>query len=237
MLRDRRINDHYSNARYFRHLSRLHITTAVAVASRAYQAYLSQEGIESEFVPVGYHPSYGHMLELERDIDVLFLGEYRVRRRRRILRRLERENVQVVRLGSNSLTKGYWGERGTARLLNRTKILLHIPRYQGHLSDRLLMGMATGALVVSEPLYLPDPFEPGVHYVECSVDDMASSIRRFLADDELRRGITDAAFRFISRELPIKRACAHASWSSRARRATSRLPRFPVLRAREKYSV
>ena len=147
------------------------------------------------------------MLELERDIDVLFLGEYRVRRRRRILRRLERENVQVVRLGSNSLTKGYWGEKRT-QLLNRTKILLHIPRYQGHLSDRLLMGMATGALVVSEPLYLPDPFEPGVHYVECSADGMASTIRRFLADDELRRGITDAAFRFISRELPMERTYA-----------------------------
>lgn len=207
VLRDRRINDHYSNARYFRHLSRLHITTAVAVASRAYQAYLSQEGIESEFVPVGYHPSYGHMLELERDIDVLFLGEYRVRRRRRILRRLERENVQVVRLGSNSLTKGYWGEKRT-QLLNRTKILLHIPRYQGHLSDRLLMGMATGALVVSESLYLPDPFEPGVHYVESSVDGMAETVRHYLADEESRRRVTDAAFRFISEELPMERTYA-----------------------------
>ena len=207
LLRDRRINDHYSNARYFRHLDGLHITTAVAVANRAYQAYLAQEGIGSEFVPVGYHSSYGHLLELEREIDVLFLGEYRVRRRRRILRRLEREGVVVVRLGDQSLAKGYWGDKRT-ELLNRTKILLHIPRYEGHLSDRLLMGMATGALVVSEPLPLPDPFEPGVHYVECSVDDMASTIRRFLADDELRRRITDAAFRFISRELPMERTYA-----------------------------
>ncbi len=42
LLRDRRINDHYSNARYFRHLSLLHVTTAVAVANRAYQAYLAR---------------------------------------------------------------------------------------------------------------------------------------------------------------------------------------------------
>ncbi len=115
--------------------------------------------------------------------------------------------MDIVRLGDQSLAKGYWGEKRT-ELLNRTKILLHIPRYEGHLSDRLLMGMATGALVVSEPLPLPDPFEPGVHYVECSVDDMASTIRRLLADDELRRRITDAAFRFISRELPMERTYA-----------------------------
>ena len=57
VLRDRRINDHYSNGRYFRYLSRQGITTMVAVANRAYQAYLAEEEIESEFVPIGYHPS------------------------------------------------------------------------------------------------------------------------------------------------------------------------------------
>jgi hypothetical protein len=70
------------------------------------------------------------------------------------------------------------------------------------------MGMATGALVVSEPLYLPEPFEPGVHYVESSVDGMAETVRRYLADDESRRRVTDAAYRFLSRELPMVRTYA-----------------------------
>jgi glycosyltransferase involved in cell wall biosynthesis len=138
-----------------------------------------------------------------RDIDVLFLGEYRVRRRSRILRRLKREGTDVVLLGSQSPTKGYWGEART-ELLNRTKILLHLPRYPGHLSDRILMGMANGALVVSEPMYLPDPYEPGVHYVESSVDQMAETVRRYLADEESRRRITDAAYRFVTQELRLE---------------------------------
>jgi hypothetical protein len=207
ILRDRRINDHYSNARYLRHLSRTDIAAALAVSTSAYQAFLAQEGIEAELAPFAYHPSYGHLMALERDIDVLFLGEYRVRRRRRILRRLKDEGLDVVVLGSQSPTKGYWGERRT-ELLNRTKILLHLPRYPGHLSDRHHMGMATGALVVSEPVYLPDPLRPGVHYVECSVAEMADTVRRYLADAEARQRITNAAHRFLTQELTLERTYA-----------------------------
>jgi glycosyltransferase involved in cell wall biosynthesis len=202
-LRDSRINDQYSNARYLRRLSSQGIATVVAVANRSYQAYLAEHGISTEFVPVGYHPSYGRLLGLVRDIDVLFLGEYRVRRRRHILRRLKREGTDVVLLGSQSPTRGYWGDART-ELLNRTKVLLHLPRYPGHLSDRILMGMANGALVVSEPMYLPDPYEPGVHYVESSVDQMAETVRRYLADEESRQRITDAAYRFVTQELRLE---------------------------------
>lgn len=216
VLRDRRVNDHYSNARYLRRLSSRGIATVLAASSRAYQAYLAQEGVEAEFVPVGYHPSYGRLLDLERDIDALFLGESRVRRRKDVLRRLKRDGLDVVVLGSQSPTKGYWGDART-ELLNRTKTLLHIPRYPGHLSDRIHMGMATGALVVSEPMYLPDPFEPGLHYVETSVDEMAATVRRYLADEEARRRITEAAHRFITQELPLERTYARLMELAHAR--------------------
>jgi Glycosyl transferases group 1 len=119
------------------------------------------------------------------------------RRRRRILKHLRREGLEVLALGSTSPTKGHWGEART-ELLNRTKVLLNLPRYPGHLSDRLLMGMATGALVVSEPMYLPAPFQPGVHYVESEVDEMAETVRSYLADDEARRRITDTAYTFLT---------------------------------------
>ena len=125
----------------------------------------------------------------------------------------------MVRLGNHSPTKGYWGERRT-QLLNRTKILLHLPRYQGHLSDRLLMGMATGALVVSEPLHLPDPFEPGVHYVESSVGDMAETVRMYLADHGARRRITEAAYTFLTQGITLD-----ASFSRLIDLASGRLER------------
>jgi hypothetical protein len=197
LLRDRRINDQYSNARYLRHLSPKGVVTVLAVSSEAHQAYLAEHGIESEFLPIGNHPTYGRQLGLERDIPVLFLGEHRVRRRRKILERLSREGLDVLALGSSSPTKGQWGEART-ELLNRTKVLLNLPRYPGHLSNPVMMGMATGALVVSEPMYLPAPFEPGVHYVESEIGQMAETVQHYLADEAARRRITDTAYTFLN---------------------------------------
>jgi len=197
LLRDRRINDQYSNARYLRHLSPKGVVTVLAVSSEAHQAYLAEHDIESEFVPIGNHPTYGRQLGLERDIPVLFLGEHRIRRRRKILKGLRRDGVDVVAIGGSSTTKGQWGDART-ELLNRTKVLLNLPRFPGHFSDRVMMGMATGALVVSEPLYLPAPFEPGVHYVESEVDQMAETVQRYLADEEARGRITDRAHTFLN---------------------------------------
>jgi glycosyltransferase involved in cell wall biosynthesis len=202
-LRDRRINDHFSNGRYFRHLDRLGIASVLTVANGALQAYLAEHGIATELVPVGYHPSYGYPLGLERDIDVLFLGEYQVPRRRRILRRLDQEGVDVRLLGSQSPKKGYWGDARN-ELLNRTKILLHIARYPGQLSDRIIMGMSTGALVVAERIYLPDPFVPGVHYVDCSIDELSGAVQHYLADEDERLRITREAYRFLTEELRME---------------------------------
>jgi Glycosyl transferases group 1 len=204
VLRDRRTNDWWSNGRYLRGLAGRGIVTVLSVATGAYQAYLAEHGVESELVPVGYHADDGRLLGLERDIDVVFLGDYGIRRRRRILKALEREGVDVLVAGSHSPTKGYWGEART-ELLNRTKILLNLPRLQGHLPDiRLIVGMANGALVVSEPLYLPAPFVPGVHYIESPADELAGTLRRCLADDEGRKRISLAAYELVTQGLTLE---------------------------------
>ena len=49
----------------------------LAVATGAYQAYLAEHGVAAELVPLGYDADDGRLLDLERDIDVLFLGDYR----------------------------------------------------------------------------------------------------------------------------------------------------------------
>lgn len=206
-LRDRRISDAHSNARYLRRIAGEGVVDLLTVAAKSYQAFLAQEGITSELVPVGYHPVHGHRLELERDIDVLFLGDLRVGRRKRILRRLERDGLPVHAVGSYSDPK-YWGE-GRTELLNRSKILLNLPRHRGLLADlRLILGMATGALIVSEPVYLPEPYEPGRHYVEAEVDEMAETARLYLEDDDARERITNEAHRFVTEELTLKRSFA-----------------------------
>lgn len=205
VLRDRRVNDHYSNARFLRELARSGAVDALAVATKAYQAYLAEDGIEVFHVPLGYHPSNGRLLHLERDVDVIFLGDFRLPRRRRILRRLEREGIDVLTLGDYS-NPALWGE-GRVELMNRVKIALNIPRLDGHLPDvRLVVAMANGALVVSEPLYLPEPYVPGVHYVEAPVERLAQTIVDYLADEAARRRITEEAHRFVTTELTLERS-------------------------------
>jgi len=207
VLRDRRITDAHSNARHMRRIAREGIVDLLTVAARSYQAFLAEEGIGSELIPVGYHPVHGHLLDLERDIDVLFLGDLRVRRRKRILRRLERDGLPVRAIGSYA-DPTYWGE-GRTQILNRAKIVLNLPRHPGLLAEsRWPVTMSTGGLLLSEPVYLPGPYEPGRHYVEAEIDQMAETARRYLNDEEARLRITDEAHRFVTQELTLERSFA-----------------------------
>jgi hypothetical protein len=207
VLRDRRVTDPYSNARHMRRIAREGIVDLLTVAAKTEQAFLAEQGIESEQIAVGYHPVHGRLLDLERDIDVLFLGDLRVGRRKRILRRLEQDGLHVHAVGDYSDPR-YWGDSRT-ELLNRTKILLNIPRHPGHpAAMRLLLGMATGALVISEPVYLPEPYEPGRHYVEAEIEEMAETAKRYLADDEARSQVTAEGYAFVTQDLTLKRQFA-----------------------------
>lgn len=207
VLRDRRISDAYSNGRHMRRLGEEGIVDLLAVATRSYQAFLAQYGIDSELIPVGYHHTHGHLLDLERDIDVLFLGDLRVGRRKRIMRRLERDGLEVHTIGSYSDPK-YWTD-GRTEILNRAKISLNLPRHSGLMAEsRWPPSMATGALLLSEPVCLPDPYVPGEHYVEAPVSQMAETARRYLEDEEERRRITDAAHAFMTKELTLERSFA-----------------------------
>lgn len=206
VLRDR-INDARSNARYMRRLDEEGIVDLLTVSERSFQAFLEQEGIASEFIPLGYHRGAGHRLNLERDIDVLFLGDQHVRRRKRIIQGLARQGVAVQAVGDYTDPR-YWGDSRT-ELLNRTKILLNLSRHPGLQNDvRLMIGMATGALVVSEPICYPEPYIPGQHYVEAPLDEMAHTIRRYADDASAREEITAAAHAFVTEELTMKKMFA-----------------------------
>lgn len=231
VLRDRRVSDVHSNARHLRRIARDDVIDLLAVATQASQAFLAEEGISAEHVPVGYHPSDARLLDLERDIDVLFIGDLRVPRRKSILRRLEREGCHVHAVGGYGDPR-YWGESRT-QLLNRANILLNIPRHAGLLADlRLILGMATGALVVSEPVYLPEPYVPGVHYVESTVDDMANTAGRYLEDDESRRRITETAYAFVTKELTLERSLAKLLMLAAGRAASAETMAVRPMRAR-----
>lgn len=202
VLRDSRATDPYTNARRLRQLAEHGLPDVLAVTSEAQREFLREVGIACEVAPIGYHPSQGSDLGLERDVDVLFLGALEVPRRKRAFRALRRSGVDVLAAGDWGDPR-YWGAKRT-RLLNRAKILLNISRHPGQYSgERLVLGMANGALVISEPIYRPEPFVPGEHFVAASLDETAAVVRHYLGNDHERRQLAKSGHAFVTGELSM----------------------------------
>jgi hypothetical protein len=166
--------------------------------------YATERGYQCWHVPYGYHPSHGRLLGISRDIDVLFLGDTRPPRRRRLLRYLRRQGVAVTVNGSWH-DPAFWGERRT-ELLNRTKIVLSLQRYPGKIAaKRLILAMANGALVIAEPAYRPEPFVDGEHYVVSPIERMPETIDYYLSHADERDRIAAAGHRLVTEELTFER--------------------------------
>jgi len=204
-LRDLRATDVYTNYQCLRDLTSRNLPDILVVSTPARREFLAERGIESSWVPLGWHPGHGADLGIYRDVDVLFLGNLQIPRRRRMITRLKKAGIELSALGSWS-DPAYHGE-ARIRLLNRTKILLNIQRYPGELPGlRLILAMANRALVISEPIYRPAPFIPGQHYVEADIDSMAESIRFYLEEDRERERIAANGHRLVTEEITLARS-------------------------------
>ncbi len=203
-LRDPRASDVYSNVRALERLARHGLPHVLGVPTRERWAFLVERGFDVLLGESGYEPLDGRDLGLQRDIDVLFLGSTNLRARRAALRRLRRAGVQVEVRGSYS-DPSLWGEERT-QLLNRTKIVLSVSRFPGTFgSKRFVIAMACKALVVSDPVYDPDPFVRDVHFVETPLDRLPQAIERYLADDDARERIARQGHELVVRELSLER--------------------------------
>ena len=146
VLRDSRRSDPRSNVQALRRVLRERLVDVVVVSTYERKLYLAEQGLDVPFVPLGYDPvTHGSDRKRARDIDVLFLGALDVPRRRSLLRRLKDDGVSVRALGDWSDAR-LWGE-DRSELLNRTKILLNLPRHPGMLSGgRMVLGVGVGYL-------------------------------------------------------------------------------------------
>ena len=225
-LRDARTTDPKSNWARLRRLRGQDLPSHIAVSTGARQTFLAEQGVESTWAPFGHYDLMGDDLGLERDIDVMFLGAPDVPRRRRIIRRMRRAGIDVRSEGAWG-RRGLWGDERT-QVLSRTKILLNLGRHPGELSGlRLLKGMGTRCCVLSEPIYDPRPYVPGLHYAEAPIDSLADEAAALLADDARRTTIADAGHAFAMREQTIDRTLAILSEALARAAATPRPARPP----------
>ncbi|NOS77595.1 MAG: glycosyltransferase family 1 protein [Nitrospira sp.] len=203
LLRDSNATDVYTNYLVLRRWVKQGIPDVLVAPTLGRCGFLSERGIRADWVPLGYEPSCGRDLGSDRDIEVLFLGAQDVPRRNRLLRGLRKKGIRIQAAGSY-VDPGCWGEERT-KLLNRTKILLNLARTPGEFPDlRLILGMANKALVLSEPIYRPDPFVSGRHFVSSPIGEMPGIIRYYLAHDAERAAISERAHRLITQDVTME---------------------------------
>jgi hypothetical protein len=204
-IRDGRATDPYTNWRRLRALAKLGLPDLLVVSTQARQEFLAEQGVRAHWVPLGYQPKLGRDLGIPRDIEVLFLGAPDVPRRRRIIRALRARGVPIETAGGWN-NPAFFGEHRT-RLLNRTRILLNLGRHPGELSgQRMLLGAANGALVVSEPIYRPAPYVPGRHYVSATLEELPRAIAYYLAHESERAAIAARARALVTSEVTLERS-------------------------------
>jgi hypothetical protein len=166
-----------------------------------------EQGISAYHVPIGWSPYAHDRYEGKpKDVDALFLGisdPLRTPRRHKCLRRLEEEPISLLIKGSWR-DPDCWGNK-RKELLNRTKILINIHRHPNEFEGfRLLLGMANKALVISEPIYKPAPYEPGVHYISVPMEKMADTIRYYLKNAGERERIANEGYEFVTQKLTLE---------------------------------
>lgn len=167
---------------------------------------LEERGIRSSFVPLGYHPQMGSDRGGVRDLDILFLG--RIKDDRAVLLRFLQNELRPEGATVMIEEGPCFGEDRT-KLLNRAKMSLNLLGREKELArSRVLLSIACGATVISEPLDDPSPFVPGKHLVCASPGEMPSVIRHFLHHDQERRKIAEAARDFVSTNMTMDGAAA-----------------------------
>lgn len=168
----------------------------VVVTSRDRGQILGDHGLETRVVPFGYHPSEAGVIVApgigERDIAVAVVGNGLTvgpGRRARILAGLV---PAIERLGPVVLVEGAWGPARDA-ILHRTRIVLDVQNAAGNFGGlRFLTTLAAGAVLVTDKIDDPFPFEAGVDHIEAPVDGLVAAIAALLDDEPRRRSIVEA---------------------------------------------
>lgn len=170
------------------------------------QQHLENDGIFSTVVPVGWHPTWGHKLNIQRDIDIVFLGHLRKKddRRARVIAAAQKQ-LAAAKYSITVIDKDCFGQQRT-ELLNRTKILLDVVRTPWEIPGmRLLIGIGCGALTVSCG-FVGDAgrYQEGLHFVNASPKTLVHTLLFYLRNDNCRQEIIDKGQRLLHEKLTME---------------------------------
>jgi len=206
------VNGRMTKFRYvgeYYHASRMGLLPALAETSLMFAKFYTLHGLPTVYVPWGTASTWYQTLDLDRDIDVLWIGKRRTQRRSnnidRVRRRLEHEGY-VMHVADGVEHPLVYGDERT-RLINRSKITVNVMQnwYDNSFHMRFHMVAGNRSLVVSE--HLPPHYReyiPGTHYVSADVGDVPDTIVHYLRHDDQRIQIAENAYQLVTTQLTFE---------------------------------
>ncbi len=144
---------------------------------------VSRGWIESDKVSIllsGFDEETHKHVKIEKDIDVLFVGNVTPRRQKLLDNLSQIQHIEIC--------KSYGKEM--AALFSRAKIVLNIHAEEElDTETRVYEVLGCGSFLLSEPLSQENPFKNGKHYVETGIKDFSKSISYYLEHDAEREKI------------------------------------------------
>ncbi len=201
MLRFRYVGDYY-------YAFQNGLLDIFADSSQIYAGMHRQHGLPTSVMPWGATDNWHKQLNLERDIDVLWMGQRGSKRRSDLLDRVRADlkshgvNIHVADNEENPFIFG--DER--IQMLNRAKITLNLTRtwYDDNFS-RFAMAAPNRSLIVSEPLLPHCPqYHAGIHYVSAPIEQLAQEIVYYLQQEEERATIVENAYQLVTQDLSFR---------------------------------
>lgn len=199
MLRFRYVGDY----RYAYHKGWLDI---LVESSEIYTRLHSRHGLPAIFVPWGTSRNWYANLNLKRDIDVLWMGQRRNKRRSKLLDQVRQQlsacGVKMY-VADNIENPFIFGEVRT-QFLNRAKITLNLQTswYDNIFPYRFHMAAGNRSLVVSE-LFLShcSVYTAGTDYVSVPANNLVMTLLYYLEHDDKRFQIIENAYQLVTTEL------------------------------------
>lgn len=129
----------------------------------------------------GFDSKLHRKLDLEKDIDVLFVGGITDRRKKELNKLRSKVDITIC---ENVFGKEF------VNLINRAKIVINIHAAK-HLDTetRVFEVLGCGTFLLSERLSDENPFAAGVHYVEAELSFFPEAIEYYLCNEEERESI------------------------------------------------
>lgn len=182
----------------------------LVVTSRDRQDELRSRGLTAAAVPFGYAPAVAGQIAPpdvgRRDLALVTLASQHARKaaRRAVIDRWQEMEPRLLAI------EGAWGEQRNI-ILRRSKVVLNVARVPGEfVGVRLVLAIAAGAVVVTEPMNDPYPFVAGEHFVEAPLDCVLEAARELEADEPRRRRISLAGQTLLVGELSAARCLRRA---------------------------